>query len=213
VVRADAYTVEAAAPLALTFTSGAASAELQADVYSGTHWEWNGDRMEGWAAGAPGVTVAAGMDVLDVGLSEPTTSLLVKSPPLSIDSADVLGLALRMSRMVPDAPAALSLTVGGVVRREIDVARDGSMHELRIDGATLALPAGTLTEIAVVAHDGSLDTGTMQLDYLRIEAVDPTEGVPGDNGCACRSASRRGTAGAWLAAIALALAFHRRRRS
>ena len=185
-IDADAYSVDELDPLVIVASAGEASTELEADVYSLRRWEWNGGRLEGWSGS----------------LSESTLSfeLATTSPALELPVEDLSGVTLRMAT---SADAAIVFALGNdEVRHDLAIVADGEMHEVTLDPAALALPAGVIDTISVAATSA-------ELDYLRLDAPDPgAVEEPEAQGCACRAGPGR-TNFAWLIAL---LALLRRRK-
>lgn len=183
---ADAYSVSEGDPLVIAASAGDASTELEADVYSLRRWDWNGGRLEGWEGS----------------LSESTLSFegATTSPPLALAAEDLSGVTLRMAT---SSDAAVVFAIGDEeVRHDLAIAVDGEMHEVTLDPAVLALPAGVIDTISVSATSAELDS-------LHLDAPDPSDvPAPEAQGCACRAAPARSNF-AWLIAL---LALLRRRK-
>lgn len=214
-------------PSGQTFNGGDLKSWGQVDVYSATHWSFDGGTLEGWAAGGAAdvtldtmgktMTIAAkGDDPQAVG---PETSFDAATfTTLKLRAKGSLGGKAKLYFATKDAPA-----FDETRSLEFD-APGADFADLTVDLAQHPKWTGTITRLRLdPAPSGS---GTFVIDDLRMAgpggapvgpaADDAGVGLSADasgdvsGGCSCRT-SARGASGAYALALLGLLALRRRR--
>lgn len=168
-----------------TFGGGTLQTYAETDVYSHTHWEWDGLHYEGWAPeGDATLTSDATTGVLavtsagvDPGLSASTALF---------PAAEYTAIALRARRTGGTGGTRLYFTTDAEPAPseanafDLDLPDDDAFHDVTI--VTEGHPGwtGTITGLRVVPFEN--DPGSIELDYLRAILLDGGETGAGGSG-------------------------------
>jgi hypothetical protein len=218
------------------FNGGKLEVYVPTDVYGRTRWEWNTDRLEGWAPlGEATLDAFEDGEALVIGGKGQDPGAL--GPETTFDAAGHGIVALRARRAGGEGATKLYFATEDEPALDEDktltlaVAADEQFHELSVSAADHPSWTGTITQLRIDPFDSG--DGTLELDWLRVGDDASSSGFPGEedadrvdpdaSGCACRvgAAGRAGGTrqaaggGVWLlAAVPLPwLVVFRRRRA
>lgn len=160
-----------------TFGGGKLETGVAMDVYSHTHWEWDGGLLEGFTPeGGATLTpdVSAKVLVLDASGAGPSAL----GPDTQIPAASNPTIALRARRTGGTGGSRVyfateaSPVLGDDKALPLDLPSDGQFHELSVDASSSSAWTGTVTKLRIRPFDSG--QGTLELDYLRVGSGAPS---------------------------------------
>ena len=201
--------------------------DLPMDIYSRTRWEWDTDRLEGWAPLGDAM-IEADPDKKALILDGEGERPGMLGPDTSFSAADHRAIDLRAKRAGGAGGARLffataddpSMSEDQMI--EFDLPDDEALHEITVPVGDHPRWSGTI--VALRIDPFTAGPGVVELDYVR--ALSAGEGGSGDNGltpegeaglsCSCAlpgGGSRGGVSSSLLGAILASAALLGRRRT
>jgi hypothetical protein len=154
-----------------TFAGGTLQVSAPLDVYSHTHWEWDGGLLEGFTpVGGATLTPDANAKVLVIDASGDGPGAL--GPKTAIPADGHGSIALRAKRTGGVGASRLYFTTdaspafGEDKVLPLDLPDDGQFHELAVVAAASPAWTGSVTELRLAPFDSG--QGTVEVDYLRV---------------------------------------------